>query len=300
MAHCWGYHRSNGPSLGYGLRAWARAGVLAGLVTLAGCGSVSYRAGATSTPSGVQTTRPAELTSLGPPAGTRADALRLARHLLSSVVLPQGATAMGGPPPAALSQPGIPASTADAVEVYGLWTAPGSMDTATSFLRGRPPTGMSSNGAGESSGPGGITAEETDYVPASLPAGISDAGLVLRVAPGRPGRSVIRAIVQVRWYPPRTAAEYVQPAEIHAVTVTATMINTRPHSITRTFTAPSVIDRLARLLNAMHATPAVVMRCPAMLASYRVTFTARPGARPGLEAATGGCLTVTVTANGRP
>jgi hypothetical protein len=173
------------------------------------------------------------------------------------------------------------------------------MASATIFLRGHQPAGMTSQSSGQTGGPRGITSEETDYSEASLPAGIYNAELAVQVAPAGPDRSVLRATAEAGWYPRRTAAEYVRIAEIGAVTLSATTFKPSSRSSTRTFTAPSVIDQLARLLNEMHAAPQLVLPCPVELADYRLTFTASRGSPAALEMATGSCSTVTVTAHGR-
>jgi len=59
------------------------------------------------------------------------------------------------------------------------------------------------------------------------------------------GGSLLRADAQVTWFPPRTQAQHVDPARFRAVTVSATLFNSRRHTARRTFTAGAVIARLA-------------------------------------------------------
>jgi len=110
---------------------------------------------------------------------------------------------------------------------------------------------------------------------------------------------VIRADVQVIWYPPRSAAEYV-PARMRVVTITVSALNPRPRTVTKTITTPSAVRRLAAMLNGAHAMPrGSVFNCPLESVTYRLAFAKAAGARPGLVASDMNCPGVAITAGGR-
>lgn len=264
---------------------------------LAGCGTARLTppgaSGATGATPAVNKAAP------GPPAGSRAAALRLAHQMLSRVALPPGSRPYSGPLPPALRPPGISASGGpESAGARMVWQVPASMDITATFIKAHIPGEMRKSGQGGLSDASGVLARQVDVTPRSLPPGIDQADMTLEVAPGAQGGSVVRGDSDVIWYPPRSAAEHV-PAGMHAATITATLRGPRPHTITRTFTSGPVIAKLAGMLNGMHAAPMLTMSCPAGLASYRVAFAAARGQRPVLTAATGACLSLTVTAHGK-
>lgn len=110
----------------------------------------------------------------------------------------------------------------------------------------------------------------------------------------------LRADATVLWYPPRTTAEYISSARFHAVTVTATVLKPRLHTITRTLTSAAPIAQLANLLNQAHAMPAgMTFECPAEQPSYELAFETAPGAHPSLLALDSGCGNIGITVNGK-
>jgi hypothetical protein len=256
--------------------------VMAG-ASLAACGTARYTPPATGHSS--------------PPAGNRAQALRLARDMLSKVVLPPGARRYTGPLPPMIRQAGGMVGTELASE-HMAWQTPGSMRSSTKFLQGHVPAGMTATGRGQTSDPSGPLAEEVDFAPHSVPAGIDSSELIFQIAAGAHGGSVIRADAKVSWYPRRSAAERVS-AETHIVIVTARYLDSRPHTVTRTVTDPAVIARLAALLNGLHAALNGPRSCPAITTSYTLAFSAAPGTRPYLIASMTSCGVIGVTANGR-
>jgi hypothetical protein len=70
-------------------------------------------------------------------------------------------------------------------------------------------------------------------------------------------------------------------------------------TVVATFTSSRVITRLAGLANRLHAAPDEAWAsCPAMMASYRITFVPVSGAAPRVVVTPSGCRTVGVTAAG--
>jgi hypothetical protein len=224
----------------------------------------------------------------------RQQAERLARTLLTRATLPRGAQIRTGQPPKALDQAPDTAAGNPSVDLHELWTVGEPMNTVYSFLKKHAPAGMAWNGDGQAGDPAGPTEEFVGYGLKRLPAGVSQATLTMSVAPAGPDASVLRADVQVIWFPPRSAAEYV-PAGMHAVTVTASFVNSRPRTVTRTFTTPAVVGRLAAMLNSAHASTGGDENCPAEVGSYRLAFARSPGATAYLVAVDTGCNTLQIT-----
>jgi hypothetical protein len=277
------------------IRLTALAAIAA--AALAGCGTAQLTPPGTS--GATAATPTASTADAGPPAGNRADALQLAREMLSKVRLPPGSRPHPGPPPPDLdSAIGAPEDP-ELVSIPKVWAAPASMDTTAAFLQTHLPTGMRATYQGQPGDAGGYPQGELqDISPRSTPAGIYQAELVYTVGPGAHGGSLVLIRANVTWYPRRSAAEHV-PAGMRAVTVTATVLIPRTRTVTRTFTSPAVIGKLARLLNSLPAAPHLVMSCPGIPATYRVAFAPARGKRPVLIASTGGCLSDAVTARGK-
>jgi hypothetical protein len=267
--------------------------VMAG-ASLAACGTA--RSPATRP---MSATTPASGAVPGPPAGNRAEALRLAREMLSKVVLPPGSARYSGPLPPELRQAGGFVATELASE-HMAWQVPSSMRSTATFLQGHIPAGMTAWGNGQTSDPSGPIAEEVDFSPHPLPAGIDESVLIFQVAPGAHGGSILRADAKVTWYPRRSAAERVL-ATTRRVTVTAVSVTGRkPHKTVRVFDSPAVIATLAGLLNGLHADSGGPRSCPAITTTYTLAFSTSPAARPYLVADVTGCGVVGITAGGRP
>lgn len=237
--------------------------------------------------------------SAGPATISRQQAGALARSLLAKALLPRGARARSGRPPAALDQPQSTEGGSPSAELHRLWTVAEPMGPVDQFWGGHVPGGMVWNGSGQSSDHGTVTNEFVSYTLKRLPAGVYAASLAMTVAPAGQNSSVIRADVQVIWYPPRSAAEYIPPGT-RAVTITASALNPRPHSVTKTITTRSAVQRLAAMLNGVHAIPGgMAFSCPMEIATYRLAFAKSAGAAPFLVATYTSCPGVTITAGGR-
>lgn len=96
----------------------------------------------------------------------------------------------------------------------------------------------------------------------------------------------------------RSAAERI-PSGMRAVTITALYFSREAHSVTRTFTSPAAVGRLAALLNGAHAAPGGMASCPLIQVTYRLAFASPARAAPYLVAVDDGCLSLRVTALGR-
>jgi len=112
----------------------------------------------------------------------------------------------------------------------------------------------------------------------------------------RGSSSLIRAEVQVVWYPPRSGAEYIRPGRYRSVTVTVPAASgaRQGATVTRAFTSRAVIAELASLLSRLPGMLPTAFSCPAMAAApgpapYRVVFTPQSRRWPTIVAAPAGC-----------
>ena len=279
--------------------------VLAAAAALSACGSVTVPpvTGAHSPGS----TRPATTTP-GPAAGSRAEAAALARLLLARLILPPGAARLPQTPlPPSLSGAAYAgAVVTPSLDQYQLFALDQPMGTAAAFLAAHVPAGTGEGGTGSESGPGGATRQDVMYLDHHVPAGIAGAQLVVSVVPAAAsssgGGSLLRADAQVTWYPSRSAAEYIDPARYHVLSITVEIYGRRMHTVDQVVTSQAFIARLARALDQMQAEPLGTVACPAIFADYQVAFSvSRPG-RPVVVVSSNetGCGGAGITVNGRP
>ena len=108
----------------------------------------------------------------------------------------------------------------------------------------------------EDTGTGNGTDRYVLDVPAHLRLSIAHANLEVVIIPRGSG-SLIRAEVQVVWYPPRSGTECIHPGWYRSVTVTVPMQSDarRDDTVARTFTSQAVIAQLAALLNRLPGMP---------------------------------------------
>jgi hypothetical protein len=270
------------------LGAEAVAVALAGL--LAGCGSVAWGG---SHPAGAGPQG-------GPPAGTPGAALRLDRQLLSRLVLPPGARpAAGREVPGWLRQPGEPVGAAGWPSLHRVFVLGWPMPAAERFFLAHPPAGMKVGASASAGDHGRITSRAVMYGPRRLPRGIFQAQLEVTVVPAGPGRALLRADAQAIWYPRRNAGEHLTPAGFGRVTISAQVMFPKPQQVARTFTARTVISRLAAVLNGLPASPDLPEPCPAPRISYQLAFTRLSATRPDVKVTSGGCLTDQITIDGK-
>jgi hypothetical protein len=230
-----------------------------------------------------------------PPSGAAGDMARgYALGLLAKLRLPGGARQAAWPArPGSLPQAVLSYWPAYAVTAQALYRAGTSMGSVYWFLTGHVPAGMRPRW------PGNVGNGSDRYVldvPAHLPRGIADASLEAVIIPRGSG-SLIRAEVQVVWYPPRSAAEYIHPDRYRSVTVTVPELPDASGNatVTRTFPSRAVIAELAVLLNRLPGMLPTGFSCPAQRAGpppspYRLVFTPRSRRWPAIAAAPVGCL----------
>jgi hypothetical protein len=119
--------------------------------------------------------------------------------------------------------------------------------------------------------------------------------------PAGSGRSLLRADAQVTWYPPRTVAEYIDPARYHVLSVTVMVSGARPHTVHAVVTSQAFITRLATSLDRSQAQPDVMLGCPADFADYQLAFSVSRHSRPVVVvwSTQSGCGGAQVTVDGR-
>jgi hypothetical protein len=259
------------------------------IVALAGCGTATALSG----PGAHGGSRPG-----GPPPGSRAASLRLARQLMARNPLPPGARRLPQRPvPPGLRQVPTQAGVKSAVDVYRLFALPTSMRKTVAFIGKHAPAGMKSGGTGQTGGRDGVTETDVSYFLGKLPRGISSAGLTDTVVAAPHGGALLRVDAQVIWYPPRSAAEYLVAKDYRAVQIDATLFGGKERHVRKTFTSRALIGKLTRLLDGLPASPGGAFPCPIILVSYRLTFEAVSG-HPNVIVSTSGCTTDTISVGG--
>ena len=223
-----------------------------------------------------------QLAAMGdPPAGSRAEAVMLARLMLSRLRLPVGARRPpSAPVPPSLRSPSLWGGAADQLDLHQIYELRQPMDAVAAVLTAQAPAGMSQTGTGEGAGLSGVLSMEVSYTPRPVPAGIYMAQLVLTVVPAGSGRSMVRADAQVIWFPPRTAAEHIDPSRYHVLAITVTIYGRRLHTMHKVVTSQAVITQLAEALNRSPVRPVQTISCPLVFANYRLAFAVSRQARP--------------------
>jgi hypothetical protein len=239
----------------------------------------------------------------GPPSGTQAQAAALARLLLARLILPSGADRLPQTPlPPSLSGSwyagAVVTPSLDQYRVYEL-TQP--MAAAAAFLAVRVPAGLAQVATGQYGNSGDVVEMDVTDLDQHVPAGIASAQVVLSVVPARSGGSYLRADAQIIWYPPRTAAEYIDPARYHALTITVSISGGRPDTVHKVVTSQAFIARLAEALDRMQAEPLGTVSCPAIFAEYQLAFSVSRHSRPVVvvSANNAGCPGAGITVNGQ-
>lgn len=274
------------------------AALLATAVSLAACGG----AAPTALPMRAAAANVSSSTPGIPVAGSRAEAAALAKLMLSRLRLPIGARRLApSPVPQSVSEPSLWGGAVAAVDVHELFQLSEPMATAAANLGADVPAGMSLAVTGQGSGPGGPASADVAYAERSVPAGVNSAQLVLTIAPEASDASLVRADAQVIYYPPRTAAEYIDPARYRVLTITATIFNPQVHTVRVLVTSRAAIRQLASSLNRSEVQPTSTAFCADIFAMYRLSFALTRDAAPAIvvTATRWPCLGAMITVDGR-
>jgi hypothetical protein len=279
-------HETNMRVVGDEMRVRQMAGAIM-VVALAGCGT------ATALPTAGHRTGHRG----GPPSGTRAESLRLARKLMARNILPPSARRLPQHPvPPGLRQVALQDGVKSSVDIYRLFAVPASMRQTAAYIGKHAPAGMKPGGSGSTGGRDGITEMDVSYFLNRSPKGISSAGLSDTIVPAPHGGALLRVDVQVIWYPPRSAAEYLAVKDYRAVQIDAWLSLSGRH-VRRTFTSHAILGKLTRLLNGLPASPGGIFPCPLATVSYQLTFEPAPG-HPKAVVNTSGCAFDTISVGG--
>lgn len=137
-------------------------------------------------------------------------------------------------------------------------------------------------------------------LPAPEP-GIDAAQVSVGIATYSGTTTLVTAHAYATWLPARTAAEHLEPFSFRAVTVGEDRLIPSSRQVTRTFTDPAVIVRLAAFVNGLPPAPALTARsCAAVISRYTLRFTARDTNGPAMVVSTVECGTDVITVNGKP
>jgi hypothetical protein len=269
------------------------APVIAATVIVAGCGPAS-RPETGASPHPVTAVLSAD---------PRAKATSYGRQLLARLRLPGRAHRLPWPTrPLRSLPPTLPSVQHDVTDLHVLYRIGRPAAEIDGYLAAHIPAGMRAGDAGHSGTAVTTTYYFVDYNPAAPPGWVDQATLATAVVPRRDGGSLIRVDAQVAWYPPRSAAENIVASRYRAVTATApTSWSGRPRPVTRTFTAPGVVARLAAMVNGWPAQPDIVQYCPAISAAstlFRLIFVPASSRWPAIRINSDGCLSSTVQVGG--
>jgi hypothetical protein len=222
-----------------------------------------------------------------PPAGSRTEAAALARQLMRRWQVPAGAQRLSALPVPEqwLREPGIGEPPYLEVDLHRLFALSQPMSDVAATLTATRLAGLGPgfvNSGGYVGGANYVT--EVSFADRSLPAGIYAAQLALTVVPAPSGGTLLREDSEVAWYPPRSPAEYIDPARYHALTITVTMLTGYPPRLLarRVVTSQAVINRFATVLDRSRAEPTSFPGCMLLYAENELAFSVSPNSTPAV------------------
>jgi hypothetical protein len=225
--------------------------------------------------------------------GTRAQALALARHLLAELSVPPGTKPahVRSLPPLLRDHQGPGAGWAGDQEIL---VVPGNPRTVLERLDAHAPFSTPTRyGAALPTWSGTL-------LPAPEP-GIDAAQVSVGIAAYSGTATLVTAYAYATWLPARTAAEHLDRFGFRAVTIGEDRLIPSSRQVTRTFTDPAVIARLAGFVNGLPPAAALAGRsCAAVLSRYTLRFTARDANGPAVVVSTVDCGIDGITVNGKP
>jgi len=225
--------------------------------------------------------------------GTRAQALALARHLLAELSVPPGTrpTHVRSLPPLLRDHRGPGAGWAGDQEIL---VVPGNPRTVLERLDAHAPFSTPTRyGAALPTWSGTL-------LPAPEP-GIDAAQVSVGIAAYSGTATLVTAYAYATWLPARTAAEHLDRFGFRAVTIGEDRLIPSSRQVTRTFTDPAVIARLAGFVNGLPPAAALAGRsCAGVFSRYTLRFTARDANGPAVVVSTVDCGIDGITVNGKP
>jgi len=220
--------------------------------------------------------------AVGPPVGSQDQGNRFAHWMLSRVRLPAGAEPAASPPVEVQVPPTFAGwqILAGMTSAGGVWRVSLPTGQAIAFFEHNPPGGWRlsrTDDTGKLSGDiSGAVNTVLVFTGGPVPKWVGAAQVLVSVHPDGTSASFVRADVQLGWYGARSTAEYI--GGFGAMTVSG------PRG-TRTVTDPAVIATMARLLNALPASPWFGWPIPGSTSvcggkTYSVAFAAKRDADP--------------------
>ena len=149
----------------------------------------------------------------------------------------------------------------------------------------------------------GLADRADTYLLRTKPPGVFVAQLAVIVVPRPGGGSWLTADAHVAVARLSSAAERLDPAAYHVVTLSLTALNSEPHSATQVIRSAAVAARLPRLVNQMPPELAYSIRpasCPALSVFYRLDFATSASGPPAANVAVDLCGIESVTVHGIP
>jgi hypothetical protein len=223
--------------------------------------------------------------------GTKAQAQALARHLLAELSFPPGTKPahVRSLPSLLRDYQGPGAGWAGGQEIL---VAPGNPRSVLERLDAHAPFSTPTR-----YGPA-LPTWSGILLPAPEP-GIDAAQVSVGIAAYSGTTTLVTAHAYATWLPARTAAEHLDSFSFRTVTVGEDRLIPSSRQVTRTFTDPAVIVRLAAFVNGLPPAPALTARsCAAVISRYTLRFTARETNGPAVVVSTVECGTDVTTVNG--
>lgn len=214
-------------------------------------------------------------------ASNQAAARHDVRVLLAEVIVPSGASRLGGGPPGAgaIDNPSPQQGTPDLADAHAWWRVSASVASIIAFEQAHPPGGsyLDGHGGGSSTAGGGRSHSIWSYVTFAFPArpGVLESrAVIVKVAATASGRSAVRADAEDVWEVTRPASERV-PAGVREIDVTRRAPGRAP-AFSAKVTAPARVREIVALIDALPIVQPGVLACPMMPAGGQsVTFSFR-------------------------
>jgi hypothetical protein len=270
--------------------------LIVGLVALVAAGAAATVAAGLSSP-GVRVRAP------GTGAANERAADAAASRLLSTLMLPAGATvSVSDPSPGRLSAPGFSQASIALVDLHRFWRLPEGPSAVTAWVLSHPPAGGSFLGSGGDGGPG-YRVVTPAYGFAPIRNVLLSRTLAVSITAAQGGGSAIRADAEVEWLIPRPRSERV-PAGVRLVTITDTRVDVhtgRSTTSTIVVTDAARVRRIVGLVDALTLDELGEVSCPSPSGPLLdLRFYAKWGGRVLGQATTPGyCDTVAFEVRGR-
>jgi hypothetical protein len=233
-----------------------------------------------------------------------AQARALARRMLSRLALPPGARPYPDAAlPLPLRGPGWLAS-APGADVHQAYRLPQPPPTAFQYVLSHPPPGTLPGAVSKEAVTGLPDRAAVTYLLRTEPRGVFAAQLAVTVVPRPGGGSWLAADAHVAVFRLSSAAERLNPAAFHVVTISVTSFSSKPHSASRVIRSAVIAARLARLINQMPPELLYSSRtpigCPMLSVFYRLDFASSASGPPAASVAVDLCGIQSVTVHGIP